>query len=191
MNLLVAGPRDHINMIEADAKEVSNDILEKARDLAVEHINQVIDRQEQFTAQATITDKSDKLSYNQPSEEVIARVSSILTDDKLTLVTRKDTRKEDFGEIYAELENMVLEAGADKIEADESGDYTKRNLKSAVFVVLKKYIRKNTIHDGVRLDGRDPETIRPLYCEVDVLPQVHGTGLFRRGDTQVLSTVTL
>ena len=110
MNVLVAGPRDHINMIEADGKEVPNDIIEKVWDIAVEHINKVIDRQEKFTAQIKIDDKSDKVKFNKPSDELIARVSTILTDDVLTVVTRKDTRKEDFGEIYAELENMVLEA---------------------------------------------------------------------------------
>jgi polyribonucleotide nucleotidyltransferase len=60
-----------------------------------------------------------------------------------------------------------------------------------VFTVLKKYIRKNTINNGVRLDGRTPMEIRPLYCEVDLVPQVHGTGLFWRGDTQVLASTTL
>jgi polyribonucleotide nucleotidyltransferase len=191
LNLLVAGPRDSINMIEADGREVSNDILEKAWDIAIEHINQVIDRQEAFTSQVEISNKSDKVVFNKPSTDVIDRVATILTDDVLTVVTRKDTRKEDFGEIYAELESKVLVAGAEKMANDESGDYTKHNLKTAVFTVLKAYIRKNTINDAVRLDGRTPMDIRPLYCEVDVVPQVHGSGLFWRGDTQVLASTTL
>ncbi len=191
MNLLVAGPRDSINMIEADGKEVENDILEKAWDIAIEHINQVIDWQEEFTKQVTITDKSDKVAFNKPSEDLISWVSTILTDDELTVVTRKDTRKEDFGEIYAELETKVFDAWADKMANDETGEYTKHNIKTAVFTVLKKYIRKNTINDAVRLDGRSPLEIRPLYCEVDIVPQVHGTALFWRGDTQVLASTTL
>jgi polyribonucleotide nucleotidyltransferase len=107
-------------MIEADGREVSNDVLEKAWDIAIEHINQVIDRQEQFTKQADITDKSSKVAFNKPSEGIIGWVSTILTDDVLTVVTRKDTRKEDFGEIYAELESKVLDAGAEKMANDET-----------------------------------------------------------------------
>jgi len=52
-------------------------------------------------------------------------------------------------------------------------------------------LRHRTIETGKRIDDRDQKEIRPIYCEVDNLPRVHGSGLFRRGDTQVLTTVTL
>ena len=57
--------------------------------------------------------------------------------------------------------------------------------------MVKHYIRDRVLHEGKRIDDRDMFTIRPLHCEVGLLPRVHGSGLFRRGDTQVLSTVTL
>lgn len=61
----------------------------------------------------------------------------------------------------------------------------------AVFDVIKYVIRDRTIHEGLRVDNRSMTDIRPLFTQVDTVPRVHGSGLFRRGDTQVLSTVTL
>jgi polyribonucleotide nucleotidyltransferase len=57
--------------------------------------------------------------------------------------------------------------------------------------VIKYFLRHRTIDTGKRIDDRDQKDIRPIYCEVATLPRVHGSGLFRRGDTQVLTTVTL
>jgi len=61
----------------------------------------------------------------------------------------------------------------------------------AFFNVTKYYIRERTLNTGKRVDNRTQLDIRPLYCEVGLFERTHGTGLFRRGDTQVLSTVTL
>ena len=57
--------------------------------------------------------------------------------------------------------------------------------------MIKYFLRHRTIDTGKRIDDRDQKDIRPIYCEVGTLPRVHGSGLFRRGDTQVLTTVTL
>ena len=56
---------------------------------------------------------------------------------------------------------------------------------------MKKAIRKKTLEEGIRIDGRKTDEIRQIYCDVDLFPRVHGTGLFRRGETQVLSLLTL
>jgi len=189
MNLLVSGPENKINMIECDAKEVPNDILEKARDIAMQEVNKTIKRQKEFLAKTESKDLSDKIVYNQPSDALVLWTKSILTDDRLALLQRHS--KEDFGELFRQLENEVLEAAKLHIEDDTNDEYSVSKVRMAVFQVLKKHIRHKTIHDGVRLDGRGPLDIRPLYCEIDVLPSVHGSGLFWRGDTQVLSTVTL
>ena len=61
----------------------------------------------------------------------------------------------------------------------------------ATFSIVKHYIRERTLETGKRIDDRKEKDIRSLFCEVGLLPRVHGTGLFRRGDTQVLTTVTL
>lgn len=60
-----------------------------------------------------------------------------------------------------------------------------------MFTVIKYFLRHRTIDTGTRIDDRNQKDIRPIYCEVGTLPRVHGSGLFRRGDTQVLTTITL
>lgn len=190
MNLMVAGPQDLINMIEADGREAPAEIVERAWDIAMEHINQTIERQQEFIATVdTITDKSDKVVKNYPSDDLIAWVRTVLTDEKLSGIYRHS--KEDFGELYAEYESEVMDAALDYIADETKLDFSHSSVKQAVFHVFKYFIRSRTIHEGVRVDGRDVMTIRPLYCEVDTIPLVHGSGLFWRGDTQVHSTVTL
>jgi len=145
MNLLVSGPADKINMIECDAKEVSNDILEKARDIAIQEVNKTIQRQKEFLAKTEPKDLSDKVVYNKPSDALILRVKSILTDDKLAVLRRHS--KEDFGELFHQLENEVLEAAKVHIEDDSNDEYSVSKVKMAVFQVLKKHIRHKTIHE--------------------------------------------
>jgi len=189
MNLLVAGPKDNVNMVECDAHEVSDEILAGAWDIAQEHINQSIQRQVDFLKDRPGEDKSSKVVYNKASKGLVIRVEAILTEEKLTEFKRLN--KEEFGEMYIDLGNEVIDAAKEMIADEKNEEYTKAKVKMAVFQALKNNIRKHTIHDSVRLDGRKTSDIRPLYCEVDTLPSVHGSAIFRRGDTQVLSTVTL
>jgi len=189
MNLVVAGPKGMINMIECDAHEVSDSILEGAWDIAQAEIDKCIQRQLDFLADCDIKDKSAKVVINKPSKKLISRVETILTEEKLSEFKRHN--KEEFGDMYADLEGEVLEAAKEMMADESNEEYTKTKVKSAVFQAMKNNIRKHTIHDGVRLDERAVDQIRPLYCEVDLLPSVHGTALFRRGDTQVLATTTL
>ena len=99
--------------------------------------------------------------------------------------------KVSFNDLYYTYEKEVLELAKEKMENDTDGHFTHSKVKMAVFDVIKKFIRHRTVAESIRIDDRSPDDIRPLYCEVDVLPRVHGSALFRRGDTQILSTVTL
>lgn len=99
--------------------------------------------------------------------------------------------KVSFNDLYYTYEKEVLELAKEKAKTDEQGQYTHSKVKMAVFAVIKKFIRERTVAQGLRIDDRKPEDIRPLYCEVDTLPRAHGSSIFRRGDTQILATVTL
>lgn len=83
-------------MIECDGKEVPNEILEKAWDIAQEHINKTIERQEAFLSKVDVTDLTSKVIYNKPSEALIAWTKNILTDDKLAELHRDGKSKDDF-----------------------------------------------------------------------------------------------
>lgn len=79
----------------------------------------------------------------------------------------------------------------DKIESEDEEDFTTSKVKMAVFAIVKNFLRKRTLETGKRIDDRDEMTIRDLYCETDLFERNHGSALFRRGDTQVLTTTTL
>ncbi len=185
--LLVAGKKGSINMIEAEGNEVPKDLLKEAFVVGQKAIDASCDFQTEFLK--TINPTMQEITYNKPSEELIAYVSHILTQDKLDALA--GNTKVPFNTLSAQYEKEVLELCKDKIADAEQTDFTETKVKMAVFNVIKYFLRNRTLDTGKRIDDRDQKDIRPIYCEVDTLPRVHGSGLFRRGDTQVLTTVTL
>lgn len=174
-------------MIECDAREIPADKIKEAFKLGQAEIDASCDMQSEFLAKLTVTPK--EIMYNKPGEEVIARVSGIINSEKLQAMTGNG--KVSFNDLYYTYEKEVLELAKEKMAEDTDGHFTYSKVKMAVFDVIKKFIRHRTIAEGLRIDNRKPEDIRPIYCEVDTLPRVHGSAIFRRGDTQILSTVTL
>lgn len=187
LNLVVAGKKWSINMIECEANEVPEDILKQAFVVGQQAIDESCEIQNQYIKLLNIVPQEVK--FNKPSEEVVAYVSNILTTDKLEALTGNS--KVPFNTLFSQYEKEAIEIAKEKIEDDTLEDFTETKVKMAVFNVIKHFIRHRTLETGKRVDDRDIKDIRTLYCEVGLFPRVHGTGLFRRGDTQVLSTVTL
>ncbi len=187
LNLVVAWKDGFINMVECDAAEVDEKILEDAFALAQEEINKMCKIQEEFLSKCTIEKK--EVSYNKPTEALIAYVQGIITPEKFAAMT--GNAKVAFNDLYRQYEKEVLELAQEKIADETLEEFRESTIKIAVFNVIKHYIRDRVLQEKKRLDDRDMLTIRPLYCEAGLLPRVHGSGLFWRGDTQVLSTVTL
>jgi len=187
LNLLVSGKKWSINMIESEANEVPADILKKAFELWQKAIDQSCDMQADFLKKLTINKK--EVVFNKPSEEVIAYLSNVFNQEKLSALA--GNTKVWFNDIYSGFEKEAIELCKDKIADAEQADFTESKVKIATFNIVKHYIRERTLETGKRIDDRKEKDIRSLYCEVGMLPRVHGTGLFWRGDTQVLTTVTL
>lgn len=187
LNLLVAGKKGSINMIECEGNEVPEDILKQAFVEGQKAIDESCDAQAAYLKLCTVETK--KIAYNKPSDEVIAYVSNILTADKLSAMT--GNAKVGFNELFSQYEKEAIEIAKENIENDDLEDFTESKVKMAVFNVIKHFIRHRTLDTGKRVDDRKIKDIRTLYCEVGLFSRTHGTGLFRRGDTQVLSTVTL
>jgi len=185
--LLVAGKKGSINMIEAEANEVPSDLLKQAFELGQKAIDASCDFQSAFLKELTVTPQ--EIAYNKPSEALIAYITNILTEDKLQALT--GNTKVPFNTLCWAYEKEVLEIAKEKIADKELTDFTETKVKMWVFNVIKYFLRHRTLDTGKRIDDRDQKDIRPIYCEVGVLPRTHGTGLFRRGDTQVLTTITL
>lgn len=187
LNLLVSGKKGSINMIECEGNEIPEDILKQAFVVGQKAIDESCEYQAAYLKLCTVEPK--KIVYNKPSDEVIAYVSNILTADKLSAMT--GNAKVGFNELFSKYEKEAIEIAKEKIEDNEMEDFTESKVKMAVFYAIKHFLRHRTLETGKRIDDRDIKEIRTLYCEVGLFPRTHGTGLFRRGDTQVLSTVTL
>lgn len=185
--LLVAGKKGSINMIEAEGNEVEKELLKEAFVVGQKAIDASCDFQEKFLK--TLKPELKEIVYNKPSEDLIVYVGNILTQDKLDELA--GNTKVPFNTLTSQYEKEVLELCKEKIDDAEQPDFTEIKVKMAVFNVIKHFLRHRTLDTGKRIDDRGEKEIRPIYCEVGMLPRVHGTGLFRRGDTQVLTTVTL
>ncbi len=187
LNLIVAWPKWLINMIEVDWKEVSDDIINKAFEIWQQEINKIIDQQQEYLSKLAI--QSKEIVITKPSEDLLKKVSEIIWKDWFENMFWKT--KSEFNNLYYQYEDKVLEVLKDQIEDESNEEITETKVKIAVFNSVKKEIRNRTLSTWIRLDNRDFDTIRPLYCEVWLMPRTHWTWLFWRWDTQVLTTVTL
>ncbi len=187
LNLLVAGKKGSINMIECEGKEFPDNLMKEAFTLWQKVIDESCDWQADFIK--TLEIKPQEITFNKPTEKTMELINSYLTSDKLE-ATAGNT-KTPFNELYNLYEKDILALAKEQTTEENEADFTESKLKMGVFNAIKAFIRSRTIETGKRIDDRGILDIRPLYCETDNLPRVHGSGLFWRGDTQVLSTVTL
>ena len=187
LNLLVAGKKGSINMIECEGKEFPDELMKEAFTLGQKVIDESCDWQADFIK--TLEIKHQEVSFNKPSEKTMEFINSYLTTEKLNAMA--GNTKTPFNELYNLYEKDILTLAKEQTTEENEADFTESKLKMGVFNAIKAFIRSRTIETGKRIDDRGILDIRPLYCEIDNLPRVHGSGLFWRGDTQVLSTVTL
>lgn len=186
MDLHVAGTKDHINMIECGATEVPLDILKEGLRLAHEVIITSCKLQEEFLKLNTIKPLEITISY--PSDEMMQLVKEQLPDS--LIATLENVEKNDFEERLHQMSVMLETHFADKM-ADKGSGWTENLLWLATEKCIKQYMRNRIVKDGIRADGRWLEQVRQIYCETGLVERAHGTGLFRRGDSQALAILTL
>src|SRR5690606_9220422 len=132
-----------------------------------------------------------ELIYVLPDETLKKELEGMITPaqlDKLYQPLKPD--------VYKALKNLIselIEEHKEKIEseAEEHAHWSERNVSDAVDKIFKDYMRKNILEKGRRLDGRTLDDVRPIRVDIDVLPTPHGSALFQRGETQILSVATL
>jgi polyribonucleotide nucleotidyltransferase len=180
LDLRLAGSADAILMVEAGADEVSEAVMIEALRLGHEAIQDTIRVQNEMR-EAVGRPKQDYISHALPDElyEIVRQRVS----DRMPDAIYGATSKTDLGERLRALRDELTESLG---EEWDGGD-----VREAFEKVERAIIRQRTIEEGVRADKRDPRTIRPLSVEVGLLPRAHGSGLFSRGETQVLSVATL
>ncbi|KAJ4729261.1 Polyribonucleotide nucleotidyltransferase [Melia azedarach] len=184
LNLVYACTRDKTLMIDVQAREISEKDLEAGLRLAHPEAVKYLEPQIRLAAKAGKNKKEYKLSMisDRTLEKVTnlaeARIESVFTDPSYG----KFERGEALDQITQDVKKTLEE------ECDEE---SLQVLPKAVDTVRKKVVRRRIIAEGFRVDGRQLNEVRPVYCEAGNLPMLHGSSLFSRGDTQVLCTVTL
>lgn len=185
LDLYVAGKEGKVMMVEAGAKEVSEDTLADAFEWALQNIQPALDLQKELVEKVQPVKQEYELYL--PSENIQQQVADYLAD-KLT----KDLRipyPERNPKVEAIKEDMITHFSEGKTE-DEWAEVEKDYL-DAFDLAVHKDVRKGIIEDDVRPDGRQLTEIRPLSSEVHLLPRAHGSSLFTRGLTQAMNIVTL
>ena len=179
--LNLAGTKDAIMMVEAGAKEISDDEMVGAILFGHEEIKKQCAFQEEMVKEIGKPKKQMEL-YHVP-EDIDADVRAFASDmlDKALENYDRTAR----GDAQDEVEALTLAHFAEKYP-----DQVKE-LKDALYYLTKEKVRAKIVHQGIRPDGRSLTEIRPIWCEHGVLSRVHGTGVFTRGQTQVLTTCTL
>jgi polyribonucleotide nucleotidyltransferase len=181
LNLIVASTSDAIMMVEAGSDEVSEEIILEGIRRAHEANLVTIDLIAELTSQAG-KPKLDPPAIADVADAINKEINTIL-NGRLSALLEENADK------------AVGEAGEDKLKDEVkeklAEQYTSAQISDGFKNVLKYEVRRRILDQGVRPDGRGPAEIRAISCEAGVLPRTHGSGLFQRGLTQVLSTVTL
>jgi polyribonucleotide nucleotidyltransferase len=179
--MVIGGTREAIIMVEAGANEVSEEVILEALRRAQEANTEIIELIEELVAQVgqpkleVKADKEAAEKLNSSIREVVGnRLAEVLEEnpDKVELESRENALRAEVSEKLAE----------------EFGD---KALSEGFKGVMRDEVRRRILEQHIRPDGRALEEIRPISCEVGILPRTHGSGLFTRGMTQVLSTVTV
>ncbi|KMY49491.1 polyribonucleotide nucleotidyltransferase [Peribacillus loiseleuriae] len=182
INLTVAGTKDAINMVEAGANEVPEETMLEAIMFGHDEIKNLIEFQEKIVAE--IGKEKMKINLYQVDAGLEAEIKSLCEADlnKAVQVQEKHAREAAIKEVK---DRVLLQF------EEETDEDTLKQIKEILNKLVKSEVRRLITEEKVRPDGRNPDEIRPLSSEIDILPRTHGSGLFTRGQTQALSICTL
>ena len=186
LNLTVAGTQEKIAMIEAGANEIPDNIMLQAIKKGHKEIKKIckfIEKMKKEVGKPKFEYKSFEVDY-----DIYEFVSQNFAEEMKVAVQEVD--KEIRDENITKLTDKIEEAYVEKFGQEELEEY-KQDIAEAIYKVEKKCVRDMIFYEHKRVDGRKLDEIRPLSCEIDLLPRVHGSALFTRGQTQVLSVTTL
>ncbi len=183
VHLTVAGNKDAINMVEAGALEVPEEIMLEAIMFGHEEIKKLIAFQEQIVSE--MGKEKLEVTLYELDEELTAAIKAACESDMNTAIQTVD--KQEREENITAVKTRIIES----YEAEEADDETMKQVKAILDKMVKDEVRRLITEDKIRPDGRKQDEIRPLSSEVGLLPRTHGSGLFTRGQTQALSICTL
>jgi len=178
LDLVVAGTRDAVMMVESEAVELTEAEMLGAVEYGHKQMQTVIDMIEDLALEAG----KPKFAYTAPDCSAVRQAAEAAGGDAMRAayaIVDKAERKEAIGQAKSEIVKTVGES------ADES------DLGAVIKAIESDILRGNILNDGRRIDGRRLDEVRPIECEVGLLPRAHGSALFTRGETQALVVTTL
>jgi polyribonucleotide nucleotidyltransferase len=181
LNLIVAGTESDIVMLEGSALEVSEKIILDAINFAQEHIKKIIEMQKYLFNQLSVRKRIfEPFQFDQQLyQEIRSQV-----EDKIKEILKIKAKKERYLSFH-ELQKSLID------KEDEDDDEKIAEITEIFDDIKKNIFRKGILESSSRFDGRAFNEIRPLTCQIGLLPRTHGSALFARGETQALATVTL
>ena len=184
IDMMIGASADSVMMVEGEMDEISEEEMADAIKFAHEAIKV------QCAAQIRLAEafgKKETREYEgeREDDELAAKINDFCYD-KCYAIAKKGTSKAERSAAFSEV-NEELKASFTEEELEEYGDLVGKYFNKS----QKNAVRELTLSEGLRLDGRKTDEIRPIWCEVDYLPSVHGSSIFTRGETQALATVTL
>ena len=185
LNLTVSGTHDAILMVEAGAKFVDEETMLKAIMVAHEEIKKQVEFQLQIIKEFS-KDKKCVTTEDELTTQIRAEVKDYANEKLnyvLDTIIREERQQRD-----ADLKQECLNEFSSKYPEVENIEAI---VNSTIYAMTKEKVRNKIVEKGIRLDGRSLDEIRPIWCQVGLLPRVHGSGVFTRGQTQVLTTCTL
>lgn len=185
LDIMVGATKDSIVMVEGEMKEISEAEMLEAIKYAHEEIKIQIEAQERLAARIPASQIKRTYEHEVHNEEIREKVWKE-TYDKVYAVAKTPSAKEERHENFA----SVLEEFLSQYSEEERLE-VEPFAKVYYHDVEKEAMRQMILNEGIRLDGRDSKTIRPIWSEIDYLPGAHGSAIFTRGETQSLTAVTL
>lgn len=183
MHLTVAGTKDAINMVEAGANEIPEEVMLEAIMFGHDEIKRLIAFQEEVAAK--VGKEKMEIKLFELDSEIEAEVRGLCEKDMISAIQVQEKHaREDAIKV---VKDRVLA----KYEEEEADEDKLKQVKQILDKIVKGEVRRLITEEKVRPDGRGVDEIRPLSSEVGILPRTHGSGLFTRGQTQALSICTL
>ncbi len=185
LNVLVGGRKDAINMIEVAAKELPEAVIAESIKTGHETVKVVCELIEELQKKVGVPKEMTELFVI--DEELCSKIRSQIADElrKHKLIPAKQQRRVAVSELFDRLVEQYCKSESDSAEKQE------QTMVSRIFDKIEGEIIRDLALKGKRLDGRSYDDVRPITCEVGILPRVHGSALFTRGETQALVNVTL
>ncbi|AOR25880.1 polynucleotide phosphorylase [Formosa sp. Hel3_A1_48] len=184
IDMMIGASADSVMMVEGEMDEISEEEMTEAIKFAHEAIKAQCAAQERL---AEAFGKKEVREYEpERADEDLAQKVHDMAYDKVYAVAKAGSAKHERSAAFSEIKDEIVDSFTEE-EQEEYGGLISKYYRKAE----KAAVRDLTLNEGLRLDGRKTDEIRPIWCEVDYLPSTHGSSIFTRGETQALATVTL